>query len=1259
MSKEQFTHLHIHSDASQLDGCAKVSDYVQTASERGNPAIALSDHGTLRGIYELTEACDKYNIKPIYGIEFYVCKDMNRRGFSDEEKEEITKGLKNKTQQKKAIKEAEEKQGIRKNYHLTAWASDNEGLKNLYRLSSMAWIDGFYYRPRIDIDTLCKYNKGIIVGTGCAGSILHGNRADKRPKEADLTLAKLIDTFDDRLYLEIMPHALRDKFQEKANRFTYWIYKLLESKGKLLATQDAHYVSEKDARHHDVLLAIGTHSTMFDDSRFRFDGESYWLKSRREMFEAFQKNHPYFSKKEIVSALNNTVELAERCSAKIEIDPLKCILPDVGVPSEFENDFEYLKHLVMVGVELRDIGGKAKLLAKREALDENEALRIYTKRIAYELKTLRVTGFAGYFLILHDLYQWAEKQDIMYGPGRGSAAGSIVSYLLGITSVDPIEHRLMFERFIAPGRINMPDIDCDFQDSRRDEIIRYLKQRYGEGRVAQISTSGRLSAKQVIKDVARVFDVPFSMANNVTSLIELVEDGDPIDNAIKRHDAFREFSRDYPAVIEHAKALEGLNKTVGIHAAGVVTAPSDLTGLVPLEVRKQTGKSDAVVTAFDMRGCEGIGLLKIDVLGLKTLSVIKDAIELIKRVKKDFDILQVPLDDKKTINGFSNRDFVGVFQYDSDSARTLCSGLKFKEFDDIAVVTAINRPGAIDFAGEYKRRRRSKKLVEKDAFHPKVSEITKDALGLMVYQEHVIRVATDVAGYSASAADKLRKMIGKKAGHEALEAERETFVGGCLKTTKDMTRETADSLWSAIVKFGMYGFNRSHAVSYAMIGYWTMYLKQHYPLEFYCALMQNEKDRKKLQRYVRSAEYHGIKTLMPDINISGLNFEVDQNENAIRGSLVDILGLGEKTVKVIIAEREENGPFKGLIDFLKRRKKSVNKKVIEALATSGAFDQYIENPRMFITEFPLYWALVEKGNWESLESKLEFLSSSFHEQWTEEERRKIAATVNPLATKPHPSIVWEDFLTNEVKPALTDINSQLYAKRANVYCAALAVDCEDRIVGDYVRDKDKPDENRQKVLGYGEKWVRLKVEGLEGSTVAKIDWRQYDLFKEVINKDSSSLLLCAEANNRFNYLDLHFLADIEEINRKLDSNEDLSIWERLFVDHPSLTRQWESKEQKNIALKNPEETLKNSKGIFKAIGVVCHVIETFDKNGKLMAWFSIAGVTGVLRAVCFSSTWHLIKNKMQVGSLISINLKKGREISAIVPYEPALKVIEV
>ena len=1176
----------------------------------------------------------------LHNCELYVCEDMGKRGVTTDAGSVLESKVEAGEVDKKD--KDEERAAARKLYHLTAWALDDQGLKNLYRLTSRSWTEGFYYKPRVDLKALSECSAGVAIGTGCVGSLVNRHLLESRPREADVAMGSLFDIFGDRLYIEVMPHDFEG--QRKANAEALAFYQASGKRNRLLATQDAHYLSHEDAAAHEILLAIGSHKTLKDSDRMKFQGKTYWLFTREEMSKAFSTHHSYIPEETVTEALDGTVELADRCTAKILIDPMKVLSPKVETPSEYKTDWEYLIALVTEGMRSRSLEARAQKMADRLAIGFDEMMDVYTYRIRRELKVLRKSGFVSYFLLVHDLCRWASAQGIARGPGRGSAAGSIVSFLLGITQVDPIEHRLMFERFIAPGRVSMPDVDLDFQDDRRGEVLDYLRTEYGATRVAQISTIGRMNGRQSLKDVARVFDVPYQRSQVAAAAVDQdpVLEGKAINEAIARSEFFREFQTEWPTVVKHAVRLEGINKSLGVHPAGVVVSPVPLDEVLPLEARG--ANREQIVTAFDMRGVEGLGLLKIDVLGLKAVSVLEDTRRLLKARGIELVYNDIPLDDQKVLDCFTAMDFIGVFQFDTSSSYSVCDGLEFQAFDDIAAVNAINRPGAIDFAVEFKRRR--SKPSSQHLFHPKVSAITADSLGLMIFQEHVIKVFTDVAGFTPEHADSLRKKIGKSEGVEAMESDRESFVAGCAKTTPDMERETADRLFSAIAKFGRYAFNRAHSVCYSLLAYWNMFSKVYHPLEFYCATLRRETDAKKIQRVVRDAKAHEVEVLLPDVNVSGESFAVDYEKRAVRGALSEIKGIGPAAVSEIIRVRDEKR-YDDLIDFLTRAHgKKVNKRTIEALARGGALDELMPNPRWFVNEFDKLWKSVERGKSEQLREPMKM--SERIGKWSVEDRLRVAAEVNPLALPPHPLIKWEPWIAENIKVPLTEVDEGLLSEERNVFVMGVVTETAVRSVGDAHYENDLPNEEARKVAGWGKPWARITIEGLSGEPVwSKIDWVQYEEFKSVIEKGTGALVIaCAETRPRWRNLDIHFIADIEEIDYKLSSKPTvagpLTLWERLFTGkyHPAFTYPWINKSDARLARTSPEDLAKRADGSFWVIGVVAHLYLRDDKRGQTMAFFGIAGYGGYIRVLCFASSWNEFGKYVEQGVFARLRLRK-------------------
>lgn len=1238
---------------SQLDGAGKISEYVRTAAERGSPAIAFSDHGTMRGYYQQLIECQENKIKPIYGIEFYVSKDMNRRGVTDEEKADLTKGLA-RNEHKDAIKRYEELEGIRDRWHITVWAKNEEGLKNLYRLSSKAWLEGFYYKPRIDMKTLMEYGNGLMVATGCLSSPINDDIIAGRRKRAFETADMLHERFGEDLWLEVQPHALPD--QVLANQFAIELRERYGKHAKLLATQDSHYVCEGDHEHHEVLLCIGTGDSMSNAQRFKFDGDEFWMKTRREMRDTFLANHGYMSKEMIKSSLDNTLLFNELVTTDIQIDRFKALLPAATIPPEYADEWQYIVALCKKGWEWRKISQRAEAHAKRHGMSYETALQAYKERLKMELGAIRKQKFVTYFLIVHGLYDWTRSKGIMGGPGRGSAAGSLVSYLMGITAVDPLEHALLFERFISPTRIDPPDIDMDFEDARRQEILEYLRDKYGADKTCQIATIGKLSGKQCLKDVSRVLDVPLMEVNQVTASIIERSSGDErasqtIEDSFREFKVCQEFNAKYPKVLHHAKKLEGMAKTLGIHAAGVIVAPVPLMDLIPLEVRMDKDKKKVVVSAIDMYGAQAMGLLKMDVLGLRTMTVLRMCLEAIKErhgVSIDLE-LDVELNEKAILQGFTDHDYVGIFQYDSPGADKICSGVNFESFEDVAAMTALNRPGTArsGLATQYVDRKKNPKLVKKTSFHPRVSEITADTLGIIVYQEHVIRIFQEVAGFNPATADSLRKKIAKKWGDETIGKERENFIKGAMENTPGMDRETAGKIMDAITFFGSYGFNKSHATAYGIIAYWGMWLKRKYPLEFYWALLRNEPERLRIQQFAKDAKKHGIELLPPSVSVSGQHFTIDAGRGAIRGSLVDIKGVGDAASAAIMKAQ----PFKDFWDFLDRiERRKVHKGVIVALAKSGALDDMIPNIKWFIENIEAFWGKLAKAGARSAELQAMLEDSKGQPDYAPEERMLIASSVSPLAFGKHPVDAYSDFIERHVKVPLVMMSDEDFWKTyggRTVFVAGVIVEVKYNQIGDFHTGELPPPEERER-MGWGKRYANINVEDAGGKqNRIKVDTEIFDDFRDVVDSGvGTPVILLASVNAKYENMRAHFVVDLERYRKKIDNKEALTIWERVLDGcHPATEWEWKTparaKERMyNKRFHNSKLPIEEQTDLFT--GVVTSLKTKLDKRGAEMAFFGLLDAAGRhVEVVCFGSNWPHIKHLVAPGRLMKVALDKG------------------
>lgn len=1235
---EDFAHLHVHSDMSQLDGCGLISDYVKEARARGNPALAFTEHGSMRGYLQLRKEAEKAGVKPIYGIEFYVSRDMHRKGVTDEEKATLLAGVK-KNDRRRTIKAYEEREGIRDRWHTTCWALTQEGMLNLQRLSSASYIEGFYYKPRVDLDALCRYNEGLAITTGCLNGPAHDSYLQGRRRDAINFVDKLRESFGDRLYHEIQPHAIAD--QARVNEFELTLRE--RTGGKLVGTQDAHYVHPEDAKAHDVLLCIGTGAKVTDADRFRFDGDEFYFRTRAQMRDAFLRHHGYLRRSHIREALDATVEIAERSDVKIEIDYLRALLPTPGMPKRYGGDeFAYLKDLCLDGWTWRAIASRARAYAHKHGISAGDALARYASRLKIELAALKRQRLILYFLVVRDLYTYARKEGIFCGPGRGSAGGSLIAYLLGITSIDPIEHGLLFERFINPDRHDLPDIDMDFEDSRRREVIEYLVGKYGKDKVCQIATVGRLSGKSVLRDVSRVLGVPLSEVNAISPSILERPDGHPrefhtLEDSFNEFDACKAFDRRYPAVKRYASKLEGMAKTLGIHAAGVVVSPTTLTDLIPLEIRKHKGEN-IVVSAIDMNEIASVGLVKLDVLGLKTLTVIRDCVNAVKeRHDKALDMERIDMNDATVLQRFTAHDFAGVFQYDTPSAYKICDGIVFEDFEDIAALTALNRPGATrsGLAERYLVRKKDASKRDEVDYHPVISEICSDTLGIIVYQEHVIKIFTELAGFTPGMADTLRKAIGKKKAEE-LKAARPDFVAGCAKR-HGIAAKLAGRIFGAIEAFGAYGFNKSHATAYATIAYWCQFLKVYYPTEFYWALLRNEPDRAHLKQLAKEAKRAGQRILNPHVSHSKDVFSIDPAGN-IRGSLVDIKGVGKGAAATVMACQ----PFRSFLDFVQRiDRRRCNRGVVVTLIKAGAFEGLIPNQKFFEAHLDELWRSFSKKR-ARREAIYDFWDRAKKARdYTAEERMLVAAKVSPLAFGDHPLDAYRDFMAEHIGVPLTPFDAQSMAELDNesIYVAGLILDARVQQIGDF-HTGDLPTELERKQMFWGARYANLNLECDSGQTFrVRFDFDIFDAHRELIEAESGTpIIVHATVDAKYNRLRAHFAVDLERYRVAVRAGDERSFWGRLVAgEHPSRDYPWPSLD---IAKKRRFNTRVSRTGSGVFTGIVTHVRLKFDKNGEEMAFFGLLGERGFINVIAFASQWCAIRKIVKRGRLLSMPVER-------------------
>ena len=888
-----------------LDGAARVGDLVAEVAKQEMPAIAMTDHGNVFGAFDFYKQAKKAGVKPIIGIEAYVAPesrfDKRRVKWAEGGEDDVSGG------------------GAYT--HMTILAENNEGLGNLFRLSSLASLEGYYYKPRMDRELLSKYSKGLIATTGCPGGEIQTRLRMGAYKEAIRAASELRDIFGpENFFLEIMDHGIEIESRVKADLLRLG----KELNLPLVATNDLHYTFREDAAAHEVLLCVQSGSILADPKRFKFENDSFYLKTPQEMRELF---------KEIPESCDNTLLIAERCNVTLREG--ENLLPKFTVP-EGETEDSWLRKETERGLSEKMHG---------------DIPSIHRERMNYELDVMIKMGFPGYFLVVADLVGHAKREGIRVGPGRGSAAGSLVSYALGITALDPIEHGLLFERFLNPERISMPDIDLDFDERRRSEMIRYATEKYGEDRVAQIITYGTIKSKQSIKDSTRVLGYPYAIGDKLTKALPPAIMGKDISLAgvfDSKNDRYVEASEfralyesdpDSKRVVDTARGLEGLKRQWGVHAAGVILSAEPLLDVIPIHRREADG---AIITQFDMGACEATGLLKMDFLGLRNLSVLDDCLLNIK-ANKGVDVVleDLTLDDPKTFELLGRGDTLGVFQLDGGPMRALLRSMVPDSFADISAVIALYRPGPMgeNAHNNYADRKNSRKPVE--PIHPELSEplqeILGDTYGLIVYQEQVMAIAQKVAGFSLGRADLLRKAMGKK-DRLILDKEYVHFEAG-MKSNGFGDAAIAE-LWKTLIPFSDYAFNRAHSAGYGVVSYWTAYLKANYPTEYMAALLTSVRDDKdKSALYLSECRRMGIKVLPPDVNES--DAEYTPRGVDIRFGLAAIRNVGEGVVASIKKSRAERGRFTSFGDFLAKVDVQVcNKKTIESLIKAGAFDSF-------------------------------------------------------------------------------------------------------------------------------------------------------------------------------------------------------------------------------------------------------------------------------------------------------------------------------
>ncbi len=905
MKFNDFVHLHVHTQYSLLDGKIRLEDLFKRAKEFGMTSVAMTDHGNIYGTIDFYKNAIKTGIKPIIGCELYVApnKLTDRTGAGPGENA----------------------------YHLIVLASNMQGYKNLMKLSSLAFLDGFYYKPRIDKEILRDYHGGLIGMSAClhgeiASALLRGN-SDEATRQA----LEYRDIFGDgNFFLEIMENGIPE--QRVANEGLLELGRKLSI--PLVATNDCHYLNREDAKAHEVLLCIQTGKTMAETNRMRFSTDQFYFRSPAEMRELFDY---------CPEAIENTIEIADRCNLSLEFGKFYLPSLEVGQDETLDGKLEKMAR-----------EGLAELLPKLLADGRDHLREVYENRLEQELEIIRTMGFPGYFLIVADFIDYARKINIPVGPGRGSAAGSLVAYATGITKVDPIRYNLFFERFLNPDRISMPDIDTDFAPEGREQIFNYVTEKYGKDNVSKIITFGKMQARAVIRDVGRAMGIPYGDVDRIAKLIPNVLNI-KLDDAIKTEPRLQDEQKNNPHVkelLDFSRTLEGLNRHASIHPAGVVVSDIPLVERIPLS---KSLKDDIVFTQFAMNEVADVGLTKFDFLGLKTLTVINNAVRFVREGRGVvLAVDDLPLDDRETYELLMRGDTDGIFQLESSGMKDMLVRMKPDCIEDVIALIALYRPGPMDNIPEFIARKQGRTKIVYEI--PELEAILKETYGIIVYQEQVMQIAVAVGGYKLSEADTLRKVMSKKNTSEMETKEKPKFIAGAR--SKNIPEGTALKIWEQMETFGKYGFNKSNSTAYALVTYQTAYIKAHYPAEFIAALLTSEKDnRDKIISHISSCRDMGINVLPPDINESMRDFSVAGDH--VRFGLAAVKNVGAGAIESVIQVRDEGGPFQSFVDFYDRvDPRKINKRVIESLIKCGAFDSVGHNRNQLMT---CYEDIIEKS----------------------------------------------------------------------------------------------------------------------------------------------------------------------------------------------------------------------------------------------------------------------------------------------------------
>ena len=1044
----EFTHLHVHTEYSLLDGSNKIKEYVARVKELGMDSAAITDHGVMYGVIDFYRAAREAGINPILGCEVYVAPGSRF--------------------------DREVGSGDDRYYHLVLLAENNQGYSNLMKIVSKAFVEGFYYKPRVDLELLEKYHEGIIALSACLAGEVARYLARGMYEDAKIVALRYQDIFGKgNFFLELQDHGIPE--QQTVNQQLLRMHR--ETGIDLVATNDVHYTMAEDAEPHDVLLCLQTQKKLSDENRMRYEGGQYYVKSPEEMARLF----PY-----ALEALENTHKIAERCHVEIEFGVTK--LPKYDVPDGLTS-WEYLNKLCYEGLEQR----------------YHPVTEELKKRLDYELSTIKNMGYVDYFLIVWDFIKYARDNDIMVGPGRGSAAGSLVAYTLGITQLDPIRYDLLFERFLNPERVSMPDIDVDFCFERRQEVIDYVRRKYGDDCVVQIVTFGTLAARGVIRDVGRVLDMPYAQVDTIAKMIPQ-ELNITIDKALGMNPELRkayEEQDDIHRLIDLAKRLEGLPRHTSMHAAGVVISQKDVSEYVPLS-RAQDG---SIVTQFTMTTLEELGLLKMDFLGLRTLTVIQNAVKMVeKSTGMLLDMQEIDYNDKKVLDSLGTGRTDGVFQLESAGMKSFMKELKPQSLEDVIAGISLYRPGPMDFIPQYIRGKNRPDTIRYDC--PQMEPILKPTYGCIVYQEQVMQIVRELAGYTLGRSDLVRRAMSKKKA-SVMAKERQNFVygnaeegvPGCI--ANGISEEIANKIYDEMTDFAKYAFNKSHAAAYAVVSYQTAYLKYYYPVEFMAALMTSVVEMpNKVAEYISVCRQMGIRILPPDINHGVYGFSVDNG--AIRYALSAIKSIGRPVIEGIVREREEHGEYTSLKTFIERNIDQINKRVVENLIKAGALDCLEGNRNQKMTVYTQIIDSINQDKKHTMAGQLSLFDIAPEEDKNEFEIRMPQAAEYPKETiltfekevlgiylSGHPLERYRNMMEKS-----DHLQKLLIFSRMMKQGIPEVYDNQKVIVGGMITDKTIKYTKNNKVMAF------LTVEDLVGTVEVVVFPRDYEKCQMFLNEDA-------------------------------------------------------------------------------------------------------------------------------------------------------------